>query len=110
VINKDVWTKMPEADRKLIEIVSEQVTLECWMRVGAEDVKAFDFYKTQGVEMIELDDEVQFAARKLGLDWADRTAKSGKFKYFAEVHQSQVDFDKAWRNADSWRKVKVRPV
>ena len=110
VINKDVWTKMPEADRKLIEIVSEQVTLECWMRVGAEDVKAFDFYKAQGVEMIELDDEVQFAARKLGLDWADRTAKSGKFKYFAEVHQSQVDFDKAWRNADSWRKVKVKPV
>lgn len=110
VINKDVWMKMPEADRNLIEIVSRQITLDCWMRVGYEDVKAFDFFKAQGVEMIELDDEVQFAARKLGLEWADRTAKSGKFKMFAEVHQSQVDFDKAWRNADSWRKVKVKPV
>ncbi len=59
--------------------------------------------------MIELDDEVQFAARKLGLDWAEKTATEGKYKHFAEVYKSQMAFDEAWRNADSWRKVKVKP-
>nr|MBA3478348.1 C4-dicarboxylate ABC transporter substrate-binding protein [Lautropia sp.] len=110
VINKDAWAKMPPADQQLVEIVAEQVTLEGWLKIGAEDVKAFDFFKNAGVEMLELDDEVQFAARKLGLDWAEKTAKEGKYKHFAEVHKSQVEFDQAWRHADSWRKVKVKPV
>jgi hypothetical protein len=43
--------------------------------------------------MIELDEEVQFAARKLGLEWAEKTAKEGKHKHFAEVHKSQLEFD-----------------
>jgi hypothetical protein len=58
--------------------------------------------------MIELDEEVQFAARKIGLDWADKTAKEGKSKWFAKVHKSQQEFDVAWKEADSWRKVKVK--
>ena len=107
VINKDVWAKMPANDQKLVELVAEQVTFESWLKIGAEDVKAMDFYRKAGVEMNELDDEVQFAARKIGLEWADKTAKEGKYKLFAEVHQNQRDFDKAWRYADSWRKVKV---
>jgi TRAP-type mannitol/chloroaromatic compound transport system substrate-binding protein len=110
VINQDVWKKMPPADQQLVEIVAQQVTLESWLRIGAEDVKAFEFYKSQGIQMLELDDEVQFAARKIGLDWADKTAKEGKFKWFAEVHKSQVEFDRAWLHADSWRKVKVKPA
>ncbi|WP_295642363.1 TRAP transporter substrate-binding protein DctP [uncultured Methylibium sp.] len=108
VINKDVWNKMPPADRQLVELVAKLVTMETWTRIGAEDVKAFDFFKKQGVQMVELDDEVQFAARKIGLDWAEKTAKDGKYKWFAKVHKSQVDFDAAWRDADHWRKVKVK--
>ena len=58
--------------------------------------------------IIELDDEVQFAARKIGLDWADKTVKEGKFKWFGEVHKSLSEFDKAWLEADDWRKVKIK--
>ena len=39
-----------------------------------------------------------------------KTAKEGKYKFFAEVHKSQMAFDEAWRHADSWRKVKVKPA
>ena len=108
VINKDVWAKMPANDHKLVEIVAKLVTYESWTRIGAEDAKAFEFYKKQGVIMTELDDEVQFAARKIGLDWAEKTVKEGKSKWFARVHKSQSDFDLAWREADDWRKVKVK--
>lgn len=108
VINKGVWDKMPANDRRLVEVVAKLVTFESWARIGVEDAKAFDFYKKNGVTMIELDDEVQFATRKLGLEWAAKTAQEGKFKWFARVHKSQQDFDLAWRDADSWRKVKVQ--
>ena len=108
VINKGVWDKMPEPDRKLVEVVAKLVTFESWAKIGVEDAKAFDFYKKNGVTMIELDDEVQFAARKIGLDWAERTSKEGKSKWFAKVHKSQQDFDTAWKDADDWRKVKVK--
>lgn len=108
VINKGVWDKMPEADRKLVEVVAKLVTFESWAKIGVEDAKAFDFYKKNGVTMIELDEEVQFATRKIGVDWADKTAKESKSKYFAKVHKSQQEFDAAWRDADDWRKVKVK--
>ncbi|WP_439586050.1 TRAP transporter substrate-binding protein DctP [Hydrogenophaga sp.] len=108
VVNKGVWDKMPEADRKLVEVVAKLVTFESWAKIGVEDAKAFDFYKKNGVTMIELDEEVQFATRKIGVDWADKTARESKSKYFAKVHKSQQDFDTAWRDADDWRKVKVK--
>ena len=108
VINKDVWAKMPAADQRLVETVAKLVTFESWLRIGAEDAKALDFYRKQGVTVIELDDEVQFAARKIGLDWAEKTVKEGKYKWFAPVHKSLSDFDKAWAEADDYRKVKVK--
>ncbi len=108
VVNKDVWDKMPANDQKLVEVVAKLVTFESWARIGAEDAKAFDFYKKQGVTMIELDEEVQFAARKIGQDWGDKTAKESKSKWFAKVHKSQQEFETAWVDADNWRKVKVK--
>jgi hypothetical protein len=91
-----------------VEVVAKMVTVESWLRIGAEDAKAFDFYKKQGVVIEQLDDEVQYATRKVGLDWADKTAKEGNRKHFAPVHQSQKAFDAEWANADDWRKVKVK--
>lgn len=108
VVNKGVWDKMPANDRKLVEVVAKLVTFESWAKIGVEDAKAFDFYKKQGVTMIELADEVQFATRKIGSDWADKTAKENKSKWFARVHKSLTEFDKAWAEADDWRKVKVK--
>ena len=108
VVNKDVWNKMPANDQRLVETVAKLVTFESWLRIGAEDAKAFDFFRKQGVTMIELDDEVQYTARKIGLEWADKTAKEGKSKMFAEVHRSLGEFEKAWVEADDWRKVKVK--
>ncbi|QAZ39402.1 C4-dicarboxylate ABC transporter substrate-binding protein [Methylibium sp. Pch-M] len=108
VINKDVWAKLSPNDKKLIEVVAKMVTMETYLRIGAEDAKAMEFYKKQGVTLVHLDDEVQYTARKIGLEWADATAKENKHKWFARVHKSQVEFDAAWKDADDWRKVKVK--
>ncbi len=108
VINKDVWNKLSPADKALVETVAKLVTFESWLRIGQEDAKALEVYKKAGNTIIELDPEVQFAARKIGLKWADGVAKENKYPWFAKTLQSQTAFDALWHNAESWRKVKVQ--
>lgn len=108
VINKDAWNKLSAGDKKIVETAAKLVTFESWLKIGQEDAKALDFYKKAGNEIIELDAEVQYAARKIGLDWADKMVKEGKHKWFGRVHKSLQEFDVQWKNAESWRKVKVR--
>ncbi len=51
---------------------------------------------------------MQFAARKIGLDWADKIAKENKYPWFAKMLKSQQDFEVQWKGAEGWRTVKVR--
>jgi TRAP-type mannitol/chloroaromatic compound transport system substrate-binding protein len=105
-INKEVWNKLTPADRALMEAVAQLVTFESWLRIGQEDAKALDFYKKAGNVIIELDPEVQFAARKIGLDWAAKTAKDNA--WFGKVFKSQQEFEVMWKGADRWRTVQVK--
>jgi len=106
VINKEAWAKVAEPDRKLIEAVAKLVTFESWLRIGNEDAKALDFYRKAGNQIIELDPEVQYLGRKIGLDWAAKTAKGNP--WFAKVHESLTGFEASWKGADRWRTVKVK--
>jgi len=107
-INKEAWNKLSAADKKLVEATAKMVTFESWLKIGQEDAKALDFYRKAGNTIIELDEEVQFAARKIGLEWADKTAKENKYPWFAKVHKSLREFETLWVHADSYRKVKVK--
>ena len=108
VLNKETWAKLSDADKKLVEVVARLVTVDFWLKVGQEDAKALEFYKKAGNTIIELAPEVQYAGRKIGLDWADKTAKSGKYPAFAKVFQSQKEMDALWKGAAGWRTVKVK--
>jgi TRAP-type mannitol/chloroaromatic compound transport system substrate-binding protein len=110
VINKGVWSKLSEADKKLIEMVAKLTTLESWLIVGQEDAKALEFYRKAGNTVIELSPEVQYAARKIGLDWAMKTAKENKYPFFAPVFESQQQLDKLWEGASGWRTVKTKTI
>jgi TRAP-type mannitol/chloroaromatic compound transport system substrate-binding protein len=105
-VNKEVWSALSPADRALMEAVAQLVTFESWLRIGQEDAKALYFYRKAGNVIIELDPEVQYAGRKIGLEWAAKTAKDNA--WFAKVFKSQQEFDTLWKGADHWRKVKVK--
>ncbi|MFO1284774.1 MAG: TRAP transporter substrate-binding protein DctP [Burkholderiales bacterium] len=108
VVNKEAWAKLTPADKKLVETVARLVTIDFWLKVGQEDAKALDFYKKAGNTIIELDPEVQYLGRKIGLEWADKVAKEGKYPHFAKVLQSQKEMDALWKGAAGWRTVKVK--
>jgi TRAP-type mannitol/chloroaromatic compound transport system substrate-binding protein len=108
VLNKETWAKLSDADKKLVEVVARLVTVDFWLKVGQEDAKALEFYKKAGNTIIELAPEVQYAGRKIGLDWAEKNAKENKYPWFAKTFQSQKEMDALWKGAAGWRTVKVK--
>ena len=107
-INKDVWAKLSADDRKLIELTAKLVTFETFTRIGQEDAKALEFFRKSGNEILELDPEVQYAARERGLAWAEKT-KAGN-PWFERVLKSLSDFEALWKDAPRYRNVKVKQV
>ena len=105
VINKETWAKVNPADQRLVELVAKLVTFETWVKVGNEDAKALEFFRKAGNEIIELDVEVQRQTRKIGLEWARKTAQGNP--WFQKVLDNQLDFEKSWEGAERWRTIKA---
>lgn len=106
VINPDSWAALSESDQKLVRDAAFMTTMNSWLTIGQEDAKSIEFYESHGNEIIELDPEVQYQAREVGLKWAEGVAAGNP--WFKKVLESQGEFDKLWAGADSYRKVKVR--
>jgi TRAP-type mannitol/chloroaromatic compound transport system substrate-binding protein len=100
-VNKAAWGKLSDKDKKFVEMAAKQVTLESWMRVGAEDAKALKFFKEQGNEIIELSPEVQKATKDMSVKWADEQAAANP--WFKKVCESQRAFEALCANASSYR-------
>ncbi|RMH47135.1 MAG: C4-dicarboxylate ABC transporter substrate-binding protein [Alphaproteobacteria bacterium] len=106
VINMDAWNSLSEADRELIRTAARLTTLDAWLTIGQEDARALEFYRKAGNTIIELDPDVQYQARAVGLAWAERQAKDNP--WFARVFASQRAFEELWKDAERYRTVKVK--
>jgi TRAP-type mannitol/chloroaromatic compound transport system substrate-binding protein len=100
-MNKAAWGKLSDRDKRIVELAARQVTMDSWMRIGAEDAKALQFYREQGNEIIELSPEVQKATKEMSVKWADEQAATNP--WFKKVWESQRAFEKLWANAASYR-------
>lgn len=106
VINPESWAELSEADQELIRTAAFNTTFNSWLTIGQNDAEAIQFYKEQGNEIIELDPEVQYETREVGLKWAEEIA--GRNEWFSRVLESQKEFDELWRGAERYRKVMRR--
>ena len=106
VINPRAWDSLSEADQELIRTAARLTTFDSWLTIGQEDAKALDFFRDAGNTIIDLDPEVQFQARAIGLAWADEVAQENE--WFARVHQSLMDFEELWQDAERYRNVLVQ--
>jgi len=107
IINKEVWGKIANNDKKLIEDAARLVTFESWLRTGQDDAKALDFYRKAGNEVIELAPEVQYKAREVALAWAQKQAAQNL--WFKQVLDSQLTFEALWSNSERYRVVRTKP-
>lgn len=103
VINPKAFAKLSDRDKKLVELAAKIVTVESWMKVGNEDAKALEFYRSQGNEVIVLDPEVQKKGKRLGVEWAQKQAESNP--WFKKVLDDQIAFEKLWKDAAHYRNV-----
>lgn len=101
-VNPEVWAQFSDRDKRLVELAAQQVTLESWLKIGHNDAEAMEYYEEIGQEIIELDVEVQRAARELGFQFAER--QSAENEWFARVWESQREFEQLWNNAERYRR------
>ena len=103
-VNPDVWNAFSEEDQALVELAAKLVTLESWLTIGHNDLGAMRYYAEEaGQEIIELDPEVQVAAKELALAWAEQ--QSAENEWFGRIWASQREFEQLWQNADRYRRV-----
>lgn len=103
VINMDTWNSLSEEDKRAVRLAAKLTTLESWLRIGVEDAKALDFFRSQGNEVIELADEVQVKAREIAVDWAEKQAADNE--WFERIWASQREFMELWRRGEITRNV-----
>jgi TRAP-type mannitol/chloroaromatic compound transport system substrate-binding protein len=103
MFNKDAWSKISETDRTLIQQAAKLVTFETWTRIGQEDAKALEFFRSSGNEIIELDLAVQQRTKKIANEWAETQAKENP--WFEKAWRSQVEFENLWKDAVRYRNV-----
>ncbi len=90
VINMDAWNSLSEEDQRAVRLAAKLTTLESWLRIGVEDAKALDFFRSEGNEIIELSEEVQVKAREIAVDWANEQAAENE--WFDRLWSSQREF------------------
>jgi len=103
-VNQRVWDAFSDEDKALVELAAKLVTLESWLAIGHNDLGAMRYYAEEaGQEIIELEPEVQVAAKSLALEWADQ--QSAENEWFARIWASQREFEQLWQHADRYRRV-----
>ncbi len=103
IINKDSWEKLSDHDKKLVEEAAKMVTFESWTRIGHEDAKALEFYRSQGNEIIELSADVQQKVKKAAMEWAANV--SAENPWFKKAYDSQLAYEELWKDASRYRNV-----
>lgn len=106
VINKRAWDSLSAEDQQLIRTAAFLTTMDSWLTIGQEDAKALQFYRDAGVTIIDLDPEVQYQTREVGLAWARGVAETNP--WFKRVLDHQLAFEELWRDAHRYRNVLVR--
>ena len=100
--NVDVWNKLADRQKKIIEISARKMSIDFYHFVGHEDAPAYEFYLSSGNEIVVLDDDVIKRARELSYAWADRVAAE-EGGWFQKILDSQRAYEKAWANAYKYR-------
>jgi len=103
VINKEAFASLSADDQKLIEEAAKLVTLESWLRIGHEDAKALEFFRSQGNEIIELSEDVQMNVKKAAIEWGK--AQGNENPWFKKAYESQLAYENLWKDASRYRNV-----
>jgi len=101
IIDKALWDGLDATAKTQLEAAAKKTTLESWMNINVLDVEALEKFKTEGVEIIRVDQAYVDGVAKATRAWEDKYMGEGG--YFQKAVQSQRDFVKKWAPASQYR-------
>ena len=88
-VNKGSWDKLPADLKAIVEEAAKAQIIHYWTDSEWESAQVFDFYQTQGVQLVEMPMDVQHAI-VTGADtlWKELSASDPEFKKVYDAQQS----------------------
>ena len=99
--SSEVWSKLSDRNKRMIELAGRDGGLNFWLDVGNDDAADFAAYATSGNQVDVLDDAFQQAAMDASAAWAEKQA--GKNAWFKRVWEHQKAYRKLWATYGPYR-------
>jgi len=94
LVNKKAYEALPDDLKLILEYSLYASRLKEWLWMESENIKAVDFFKEKGIEIISMDPEEVQTMVKWAHDYLDEMA--AKDEFFAKVWNSQKAWGKKW--------------
>jgi TRAP-type mannitol/chloroaromatic compound transport system substrate-binding protein len=101
VFDKALWDGFDATTKAQIEAAAKKSTIESWMNINIMDVEALEKFKSEGVEIIRVDQSYIDAVAKATKAWEEKYIAEGG--WFKKVVESQRAFVKKWAPASQYR-------
>ena len=103
-VNKRVWDKLSDRDKKIIKYAGERMFFNFWMEVGHRDAPAFkNFLKQSGNEIVDLDADFKKQAKAATEAWAAKQGEGNE--WFKKVWEHQKAYAAQWSDSNRYRNV-----
>jgi TRAP-type mannitol/chloroaromatic compound transport system substrate-binding protein len=91
IYNKNVWAKIGDKDKALLETAGKMTMLETYLGYVKLDIDAYKQMKANpNVEMIQVDKSLVDAVAKVSKEWADKQSTSNE--WFKKAYEDQAAF------------------
>lgn len=99
--NTSEWENLTDLQKSIIDAAAKLTTLDFLTKLGHDDTAAYEFYKSEGVEIINLDQAFVDEAMAKSIAWAETQAAENE--WFKKVWDHQKAYREAWANAPDYR-------
>jgi len=102
MFNKNVWAKIGDKDKALLELAGRMTMLDTYLAYVKSDVDAYAQIKANpNVEMIRVDQSLIDATLKASNEWAAKQAATNE--WFKKAYDSQAGFMKGVKSISEFR-------
>ena len=91
MFNKDIWAKISDKDKKILELAGRMMILNTYTGYMKDDMEAFkQITESKGVEVIRVDKSLIDATRKNSEEWAKKQSETNV--WFKRAFEDQLAF------------------
>jgi TRAP-type mannitol/chloroaromatic compound transport system substrate-binding protein len=102
IFNKDVWAKIGDRDKAMLELAGRITMLDSYLGYLKNDIKAYgEITADPNVEIIQVEQSLVDAVVKVSNEWAEKQGETNE--WFKKVHANQAAFMESIRPVSEFR-------